>query len=69
MSECKGEGVILPAVSNDLEQVRKYGNKIHITDIAIKKVRYIEYKGLTNTQNSIMQRLAKEVLFQLVSTP
>ncbi len=59
----------MPAVSNDLEQVRKYGNKIHITDIAIKKVRYIEYKGLTNTQNSIMQRLAKEVLFQLVSTP
>lgn len=50
-------------ISNELEQARKYGNKIHITDIAIKKVRYIEYKDLTDAQNAIMQRLAKEVLF------
>lgn len=50
-------------VRNELDQARKYGNKIQITDIAIKKVRYIEYKGLTDAQNVIMQRLAKEVLF------
>lgn len=50
-------------ISNELEQARKYGNKIRITDIAIKKVQYIEYKGLTDAQNAIMQRLAKEVLF------
>ena len=35
-------------VRNELDQARKYGNKIQITDIAIKKVRYIEYKGLTD---------------------
>ncbi|MDE5939582.1 MAG: hypothetical protein K2H37_10925 [Lachnospiraceae bacterium] len=48
---------------NELEQAKKYGNKIEITDIAIKKVRYIEYKGLTDAQNAIMQQLVKEVLF------
>lgn len=53
----------MPEVRNELEQARKYGNKIRITDIAIKKVRYIEYKDLTDAQNVIMQRLAKEVLF------
>lgn len=53
----------MPEISNELEQVRKYGNKVHATDIAIKKVRYIEYKDLTDAQNAIMQRLAKEVLF------
>ena len=49
-------------VSDELEQARKDGNKIYITDIAIKKVRYIEYKDLTDAQNAVMQRLAKEVL-------
>lgn len=48
---------------NDLEQAKKRGNKIKITDIAIKKVQYIEYKDLTDAQNAVMHRLAKEVLF------
>lgn len=55
--------IFLSEIFDELEQARKYGNKIHITDIAIKKVRYIEYKDLTDAQNAIMQRLAKEVLF------
>lgn len=55
--------VILLEISNELEQARKYGNKIHIIDIAIKKVRYIKYKDLRDAQNIIMQRLVKEVLF------
>lgn len=60
----KSRGVILlPKIKDELEQAKKYENKIQITDIAIKKVRYIEYKDLTNAQNVIMQRLAKEVLF------
>ncbi len=50
-------------VGKELGQAKKRENKIEITDIAIKKVRYIEYKGLTDAQNAIMQRLAKEVLF------
>lgn len=50
-------------LESELEQAKKHENKIRITDIAIKKVRYIEYKDLTETQNAIMQRLAKEVLF------
>lgn len=37
MSECKGV-ILLPEVRNELEQARKYGNKIRITDIAIKKI-------------------------------
>lgn len=53
----------MPEMRDALDQARKYGNKIQITDIAIQKVRYIEYKGLTDAQNVIMQRLAKEVLF------
>lgn len=45
-----------------LEQAKKRSKKVKITDIAIEKVPYIEYKGLTPEQNSIMQQLAKEVL-------
>lgn len=55
--------ILLSELENELEQAKKHGNKIGITDIAIKKVRYIEYKDLTDAQNVIMQRLAKAVLF------
>lgn len=47
---------------NKLEQAKKRDKKVMITDIAIEKVPYIEYKGLTEEQNKIMQQLAKEVL-------
>ena len=36
--------------------------KIAITNIAIKKVPFIEYKGFTDTQNKILQDLARQVL-------
>lgn len=36
--------------------------KIAITDIAIKKVPFIEYKGFTDIQNKILQDLARQVL-------
>lgn len=49
--------------ANGLEQAKKRNNKVRITDIAIKKVPYIEYKDMTEEQNLIMQKLAKEVLF------
>lgn len=55
--------IFLSELENELEQAKEHGNKIGITDIAIKEVRYIEYKDLTDAQNLIMQRLAKEVLF------
>lgn len=42
---------------------KKRNSKIKITDIAIEKVPYIEYQGLTEEQNKIMQQLAKDVLF------
>lgn len=48
---------------NELEQAKKRNSKVKITDIAIKKVSYIEYKNMTEEQNLIMQKLAKEVLF------
>lgn len=60
--ECKEE-IFIPELRSELDQAKKYGDKIVITDIAIQKVRYIEYKDLTEAQNAIMQRLAKEVLF------
>lgn len=36
MSECK-EVIFIPELRNELEQTRKHGKKIEITDIAIKK--------------------------------
>jgi len=47
----------------ELEQTKKRNNKVKITNIAISKVPYIEYKNMTEEQNLIMQKLAKEVLF------
>lgn len=47
----------------ELEQAKKRNNKVKITNIAISKVPYIEYKNMTEEQNLIMQKLAKEVLF------
>lgn len=38
--------------------------KVDITDIAIKKVRRISYKGLTEEQNSDLQKLARLVLLK-----
>lgn len=55
--------IVLLTSGNELEQAKKCARKTAITDIAIKKVRYIKYKDLTDEQNAIMQRLAKEVLF------
>lgn len=47
---------------NKLGQAKKRDKKVKITEIAIEKVPFIEYKGLTEEQNKIMQQLAKEVL-------
>lgn len=55
--------MLLKESVNELEQAKKHDSKVCITDIAIKKVPYIEYKNLTESKNKIMQRLAKEVLF------
>ena len=38
--------------------------KVEITDIAIKKVQRISYKGLTEDQNDILYRLARLVLIR-----
>lgn len=45
-----------------LGQAKKRNKKVKITDIAIEKVPYVSYKGLTEKQNKIVQSLAKEVL-------
>ncbi len=45
-----------------LEQAKKRDKKVKITDIAIAKVAYIEYKGFTMEQNRVIQQLVKEVL-------
>lgn len=46
----------------DLEQAKHREHKVYITDIAIKKVPYIEYRGFDDEKNKIMQELAKSVL-------
>lgn len=48
--------------NSNLRQAKKRDKKVKITDIAIAKVPYIEYKGFTSAQNKIIQQLAKEVL-------
>lgn len=45
-----------------LGQTKKRDKKVYITDIAIEKVPYIEYKGMDEEQNKVIQRLAKLVL-------
>lgn len=50
-------------MSNDeLKQSRDIMKRIEITDVAISKVPYIEYKGFSEKQNIIMRRLTQEVL-------
>lgn len=45
-----------------LHQAKKRNRKVMITEIAIEKVPYIRYEGLSQEQNEIMQGLAKLVL-------
>ena len=45
-----------------LEMAKKRDKKVYITDIAINKVPFIQYKGFTDSQNQIMRELAQEVL-------
>lgn len=40
---------------DELKQSKDIMKKIDITDIAISKVPYIEYKGFSEKQNTIMQ--------------
>lgn len=47
---------------NDLEMSKEHFQKVSITDIAIEKVPYIKYHGLSEKQCEIIQLLAKEVL-------
>ena len=47
---------------NDLQQAKVRGKKYSITEMAIKKVPFIKYKGLTEEQNKNMQSLARLVL-------
>ena len=47
---------------NDLEMAKKRDHKIMITDDAIGKVPYIEYKGIQKEQYAILQEFSKEVL-------
>lgn len=48
--------------NKELEQAKKRMEKIYITDIAIEKVPYIQYKNLSEKQNMIMRQLARDVL-------
>lgn len=48
--------------SEFLEMAKKRDKKVYITDIAIDKVPFIQYKGFTDNQNYIMRELAQEVL-------
>lgn len=45
-----------------LGMATKRDKKVYITDIAISKVPLVQYKGFTDNQNRVMQRLAQEVL-------
>ena len=47
---------------NDLRQAKVRCKKYSITEMAIKKVPFIKYKGLTEEQNKNMQSLARLVL-------
>lgn len=46
----------------DLEMAKDRFSKVEITEVAIEKVPYIQYKGFTDKQCKIIQALAKEVL-------
>lgn len=45
-----------------LRQAKKRNKKVYITDIAIEKVPYVEYRGMDEEQNKNMQSLARLVL-------
>lgn len=47
---------------NELEMAKKRERKILITDEAIKKVPYIEYKGIPEKENAVIRELAQLVL-------
>ncbi len=51
-----------PINLESLEMAKKRNKKVYITDIAIDKVPFIQYKGFTDNQNHIMRELAQEVL-------
>lgn len=46
----------------ELKQAKKRDSKVYITDIAIEKVPYIEYRGYDAEKCQIMQELARNVL-------
>ena len=48
--------------SENLGQAKKRNAKVWITEVAIEKVPFIEYKGLTEKQNENIQKIAQEVL-------
>lgn len=48
--------------SENLGQAKKRNAKVWITEVAIEKVPFIEYKGLTEKQNDNIQKIAQEVL-------
>lgn len=50
------------ADSEILGMVKKRERKVYITEIAIDKVPFIQYKGFTDAQNRVMRELAQEVL-------
>ena len=47
---------------SELNQAKRRNRKVYITDIAIDKVPYIEYRGFDEDKCKIMQELAKNVL-------
>lgn len=51
-----------PVNLKSLEMAKKRDKKVYITDIAINKVPFVQYKGFTDSQNQIMRELAQEVL-------
>ena len=46
----------------ELEQAKQRNRKVYITDIAIEKVPYINYRGFDEEKCAIMHELAKNVL-------
>lgn len=52
----------MPMYVESLEMAKRRDKKVYITDIAIDKVPFIQYKGFTDNQNRIMRELAQEVI-------
>lgn len=48
----------MPMNVESLEMAKRRDKKVYITDIAIDKVPFIQYKGFTDKQNRIMRELA-----------